>query len=205
MNIVYNSENYAILAASLMDLPLRQRSIHTVLDTSWRLLDPVERLVLARCAIFRGAFSSEAAFTVADAAPAPLERLEAKSLLRLTNLGRYEMHELVRQYAADQLAQRDVRIGAQIRRYEETPLLVALERARPREEEAHDRTRLRLRERQRPQFCRELLPSLLTVEEEALVEPFRDDKGNAELLAEISRKDDAAFRVKAEDSFAALL
>lgn len=99
-------ENYTVLAAALADLPPRQRSIQAVLDTSWQLLTEAEQAVLTQCAIFRGSFSLEAALAVTEGTPSVLARLEAKSLLRMPSTDRYEMHELVRQYAAGYLRSR---------------------------------------------------------------------------------------------------
>jgi tetratricopeptide (TPR) repeat protein len=53
--------------------------------------------------VFHG-FSQQAAGEVAGATPAVLKSLADKSLLRLTSSARYEMHELLRQYAAEKLA-----------------------------------------------------------------------------------------------------
>jgi predicted ATPase len=96
-------ENYTILAASLRDLPPRQRSIHAVIESSWQLLTQAERTLLAQCTVFRDIFTTDAAIQVTGASADSLARLEAKSLLRLVYPGHYEFHELVRQYAATQL------------------------------------------------------------------------------------------------------
>jgi tetratricopeptide (TPR) repeat protein len=55
-------------------------------------------------AVFRGGFTSAAAEAVAGASPADLRGLIDKSLLRRDASGRYVFHQLVRQYAAEQLA-----------------------------------------------------------------------------------------------------
>ncbi len=91
------------LAAPLRDLPDRHRSVRAAFEHSWRLLTPPERQVLMRLSVFRG-FSSAAAGEVAAATPAILRSLADKSLLRRTPSGRYEMHELLRQYAGEKLA-----------------------------------------------------------------------------------------------------
>jgi len=59
--------------------------------------------VLAALSVFRGGFAVEAAQTVASATPANLAVLMDKSWLRCHPSGRYDMHELVRQYAHQQL------------------------------------------------------------------------------------------------------
>ena len=57
--------------------------------------------------VFRDGFTREAALAVADATWADLASLVEKSLLRMDSPERYGMHELLRQYAEEQL--RDAR------------------------------------------------------------------------------------------------
>ncbi len=83
---------------------LRHRSMRAVIDHSWALLTAEERHVLAQLSIFRGGCTREAAQTVTGATLPILAGLLDKSLVRRTPMGRYEMHELVRQYAAERLA-----------------------------------------------------------------------------------------------------
>lgn len=94
------------LEPRLRDLPARHRSAQAVLDHSWELLGPQDRRVFCALAVFRQEIAAEAAAAVAGAAPAALERLAAKSLLRPAGPGLYSLHELVRQYAAARLEQR---------------------------------------------------------------------------------------------------
>jgi predicted ATPase len=95
------------LAADWRDAPERQRSMRAVFDWSWRLLNDVERQVLRQLAVFRGGCTREAAQAVVGAALPVLTSLVHKSLLRWGQAqggtGRYEMHELLRQFAAEQL------------------------------------------------------------------------------------------------------
>ena len=93
-----------ILTADLADLPARQRSMRAVFERSWQRLQPEEQRVLARLTVFRGGFSREAAQKVANANLRVLLSLVNKSLLqRKPDNDRYAMHELLRQYAAEQL------------------------------------------------------------------------------------------------------
>ncbi|MEZ4733243.1 MAG: tetratricopeptide repeat protein [Caldilineaceae bacterium] len=96
--------NYRVLTSNLLDVPLRQRSAAAVFRTAWALLTPAEAQTLARCAVFRGGFSLAAAQSVAAATPATLDALVQKSLLRTNSDDRYAMHDLVRQFAGEQLA-----------------------------------------------------------------------------------------------------
>lgn len=105
--------NYALLTTSLPDLPARHRSIRGVLGHSWRLLDQDATTILAACAIFQGSFTPAAAFAITGATSVLLQRLVDHSVLRLhhTESGerRYDLHELVRHYAREQLARLPMR------------------------------------------------------------------------------------------------
>jgi predicted ATPase/DNA-binding SARP family transcriptional activator/predicted negative regulator of RcsB-dependent stress response len=105
------------LATDLRDLPLRQRSIQAVFETSWKMLEGDERRVMRQLACFRGGFSVDAAAVVASATPAQLQTLANKSLIRAQGNGRYDLHELIRQYAAGKLAQRPAEAEAVARRH----------------------------------------------------------------------------------------
>jgi predicted ATPase/DNA-binding SARP family transcriptional activator len=96
------------LAADWSDAPSRQRSMRAVFQWSWRLLNDAERRVFRRLAVFRGGFTREAAETVVGATLGLLASLVHKSLLRradggATQAARYEIHELLRQFAAHAL------------------------------------------------------------------------------------------------------
>ena len=92
------------LAVSHRNLPERQRSVRATFDHSWRLLSAAEQQVLRRLSVFRGGFQREAAVQVAGATLPLLAGLVSKSLVRRTAEGRYDLHELVRQYAAGHLS-----------------------------------------------------------------------------------------------------
>jgi predicted ATPase/DNA-binding SARP family transcriptional activator/Tfp pilus assembly protein PilF len=100
-----------VLATSLRNVPHRHRSMRAAFDHSWGLLPVEERDVLRQLSVFRGGFRREAAEAVAvrlSQSPASLALLSAlvdSSWLRATPSGRYEMHELVRQYCEEQLEQ----------------------------------------------------------------------------------------------------
>jgi serine/threonine protein kinase/tetratricopeptide (TPR) repeat protein len=92
------------LESELRDLPERQRSIRAVFDYSWNLLTPDERDILPRLVVFSGGFTREAAQTVTGVGLRGLSSLVNKSLLRRDpTSGRYDLHEMLRQYAAEQL------------------------------------------------------------------------------------------------------
>ncbi len=92
------------LATSMRDAPRRQRSLRATFDHSWNLLTADERNILCRLAIFQGGFERDAAEQVAGASLPILSALVDKSLLRRAERGRYDLHEVVRQYALAHLA-----------------------------------------------------------------------------------------------------
>ncbi len=91
------------LETSLVDMPARQRSIRAVFDASWAMLTPVERSALQCLAIFRGGFTRTAAEQVAGANLRTLLALANKSWVQRHADDRYHVHELLRQYAQEQL------------------------------------------------------------------------------------------------------
>lgn len=97
--------NLDFLETPLRDLPERHRSMRAVFVYSWRLLTPAEQAVLARLAVFVGGFDLDAARVVAGATPLLLAGLVDKSLIQRSGEGRYALHELVRQFAGEQLEQ----------------------------------------------------------------------------------------------------
>jgi predicted ATPase len=94
------------LEANTRDLPERQRSLRAVFNYSWNLLTEAEQAVFAWLSVFRGGFTRQAAEAVAGANLRNLMALVNKSLLRRDPArGRYQFHELLRQYAAERLEQ----------------------------------------------------------------------------------------------------
>jgi predicted ATPase/class 3 adenylate cyclase len=93
------------LETSMRDAPERHRSLRAAFDHSWRLLTEEQRRCFRQLSVFRGPFTRGAAAAVAGADLGLLAELVSKSLVRRLELGRYELHELLRQYAADRLAE----------------------------------------------------------------------------------------------------
>jgi predicted ATPase len=92
------------LQGELRDIPQRQHSIRTIFEHSWVLLGAEERSVLAQASVFRGGFNRPAAESIASANLRALAQLLNQSLLRRdAESGRYEVHELIRQYAREKL------------------------------------------------------------------------------------------------------
>ena len=97
--------NLDFLNAQMRDLPERHRSMRAVFDPSWQMLSTEEKQVLGRLSVFRGGFQRRAAEQVAGASLPVLSSLVIRSLLRRMAAGRYDLHELIRQYAASKLAE----------------------------------------------------------------------------------------------------
>lgn len=95
--------NIDFLSTSMRDMPERHRSLKATFEHSWRLLSIQERGALSRLSVFRGGFDRTAAEKVAGATLSLLASLVSKSLVRRTQEGRYDLHEVIRQYAMTHL------------------------------------------------------------------------------------------------------
>jgi len=91
------------LKTRLRNVSERHHSIQTVFDQTWQRLTEREQDVFKRLSVFRGGFQRDAVVDVTGASLPILSALVDKSLLRLDVNGRYQIHELLRQYAAEQL------------------------------------------------------------------------------------------------------
>lgn len=98
------ARNVDFLARANRDAAPRHRSMRAIFEHSWALLDGKEQEVLGRLAVFRGGCYREAAQAVAGATLPLLAGLIDKSLVRRQQTAthaRYELHEVVRQFAAE--------------------------------------------------------------------------------------------------------
>ncbi|MFN2202997.1 MAG: ATP-binding protein, partial [Caldilineaceae bacterium] len=98
-------EGLDLLTTSMRNVPERHRSMHAALERSWQSLDEPEKRVLAQLSVFRGGFRRKQAEAVARATLPLLANLVDRSLLRWEADGRYTMHELVRHFASEKLAE----------------------------------------------------------------------------------------------------
>jgi len=91
-----------ILTSEMRDVPERHHSMRAVFDQSWSLLNQAEREVFMRLTVFRGGFTREAGQAVTGASLQSLAGLVNKSFLSHDpTSGRFEIHELLRQYALE--------------------------------------------------------------------------------------------------------
>ena len=92
-----------ILETELRDVPERQRSVRASFNYTWSRLDKAERNVFMKLSVFRGGFTAEAVQAVTGANTRHLRKLVDKALVQILPGGRYDVHELLRQYGEDQL------------------------------------------------------------------------------------------------------
>ncbi len=98
-------KNMEVLTAHARDVPERHRSLQAVFDHTWHLLMPEQRDALARLSVFRGGFDRRAATRVAGADLALLATLVKMSLLTRNAANRFDLHPLLRRYAAQRLSE----------------------------------------------------------------------------------------------------
>ena len=98
------SRSADFLKTSMRDVPERQRSVRAVFEAAWARLDEDTRRAFRWLSVFRGGCTREAAQAVTGASVATLAALVDRALLwRSPQTGRYDIHELLRQYAEGEL------------------------------------------------------------------------------------------------------
>jgi len=95
--------NLDFLTTSGRGIPARHRSLRAVFSHSWDLLNEEERRVFKSLSVFWGGFTRAAAEQAAGTSLATLLALVDKSLLYRDGDGRYDLHPLIRQFAAGYL------------------------------------------------------------------------------------------------------
>lgn len=102
-------ESFDFLATSMRDVSPRHRSLRAAFEHSWNLLSEDEKRVFRKLSVFPASFDKKAAEGVASASFDMLSSFVDKSLLRRkttphdTAPVRYDMHELIRQFAVEKL------------------------------------------------------------------------------------------------------
>ncbi|MEM7134848.1 MAG: tetratricopeptide repeat protein [Chloroflexota bacterium] len=94
------------LESKWQDVAPRHRSVRAAFDGTWKRLTSSEQSLFSRLSIFQGGFTRDSATHVAQADLRSLAKLVSKSLLTFNRQQeRYQMHELLRQYGVEKLAQ----------------------------------------------------------------------------------------------------
>jgi predicted ATPase len=96
--------NLDVLAGAHGETSGRQASMRQIFDQSWGRLSEAEQRVFRQLAVFRGGFDQQAARDVLGADLQVLAGLMDKTFLQSTQAGRYDCHDLLRQYGAEKLA-----------------------------------------------------------------------------------------------------
>lgn len=97
--------NIDFLSTPTRNVPERHRSLRAVFEYSWGSMSGAEQHCLAALSVFRGGATLEAAAVIAGATPPLLRSLTGKSMVRRTESGRLEIHELLRQFGEQKLAE----------------------------------------------------------------------------------------------------
>lgn len=97
--------NLTALEATTRDGEERHRSLRAVFDHSWQLFSMQEQRVLMALAMFITDFTRESAEQVAGASMPMLLGLTDKMLLRRGAEGRFSLHEMMRKYLLEKLAE----------------------------------------------------------------------------------------------------
>lgn len=105
------ARNIDFLELADRDASPRHRSVRAVFDHSWQLLNEAEQQLLMGLAYFRGGCTRQAAEQVVGATLPLLASLIDKSLITRGAGGRFVLHELIRQFAADHLQRDSVRLA----------------------------------------------------------------------------------------------
>ena len=92
-----------MLETSARNVEPRHRKLRATFEPMWNRLSYVQRSIFKQLSIFCGGFTFEAMEYVTGASFHTLSSLVERSLVRVDKNERYDLHELLRQYAAEQL------------------------------------------------------------------------------------------------------
>jgi len=92
-----------ILETDQAGVPERQRSIRAVFNSSWELLTDEEQQAFLRLCVVIGSFTHEAAQKITGTSSSILLGLANKSWLQQVGEGKFQLHELMRQFGEENL------------------------------------------------------------------------------------------------------
>jgi predicted ATPase/DNA-binding CsgD family transcriptional regulator len=92
-----------ILETSARNIEPRHRNIRATLEPMWNRLSDAQRSIFKRLSIFRGGFTRAAAEAVTGTSIHTLSALVDRSFVRMDDKGRYDLHELLHQFAEERL------------------------------------------------------------------------------------------------------
>ncbi|MEO0596219.1 MAG: LuxR C-terminal-related transcriptional regulator [Chloroflexota bacterium] len=95
------------LSAEMGDMPARQRSIHAVIEPTWKRLTAKEQQAFMWAAVFRGGFTREIFQQMTGVSVRVLQTLLSRSLIVTGHGRRYSMHPLLSQFAHEKLDSTD--------------------------------------------------------------------------------------------------
>lgn len=102
------ARNLDFLQSETHDARHGHNSIRATFLRSWILLDEDQQTAFRRVALFRGGFNREAAQAIASVHYTTLKALVMKSLLQFDpDQGRYQLHQLLQQFAYEKLEEYD--------------------------------------------------------------------------------------------------
>lgn len=80
----------------------RHRSMRAALEVSWHLMSEEQRVAMAALSVFSESFEQATALTVAGVSVSMLASLTDASMVRFRPSGKFDLHPLIQQYAAEQ-------------------------------------------------------------------------------------------------------
>jgi non-specific serine/threonine protein kinase len=98
-------ESLDFLESELQDLPERHRNMRAMIDQTWDLLTLKEQNAFRSFGVFRGRFTRDAVTEITGIDAKLLRSLLNKSVIQRDQDGYYQIHELMRQYAEEKLAE----------------------------------------------------------------------------------------------------
>jgi len=98
------SDNLEFLVHMRSDIAPRHRTFAAVFEQAWGLLPDEAQAVLGRLSVFRNPFTIGAAEYVTESYPSSLALLVNRCLIKRIGPERYEIHELLRQFAYGKLS-----------------------------------------------------------------------------------------------------